>query len=107
MSANPDDEAIHPPNTALLFDQEQWEQTVDEEIEVTTENPSRGNIADHPLLDARQEQADAKAENPRLYKDMKDLEKRIAELEKTEGALCPLCGQELSPAERESLVQNL
>ncbi|HCB40330.1 MAG TPA: hypothetical protein DEP79_11575 [Gammaproteobacteria bacterium] len=57
VSANPDDEAIHPPNTALLFDQEQWEQTVDEEIEVTTENPSRGNIADHPLLDARQEQA--------------------------------------------------
>ena len=59
------------------------------------------------LEDARQEQADAKAENPRLFKDMKDLEKRIAELEKTEGALCPLCGQELSPAERESLVQNL
>jgi len=59
------------------------------------------------LEDARQEQADAKAENPRLFKDMKDLEKRIAELEKTEGALCPLCGQELSPTERESLVQNL
>jgi len=59
------------------------------------------------LEDARQEQADAKAENPHLYKDMKDLKKRIAELEKTDGALCPLCGQELSPAERESLVQKL
>ncbi len=35
------------------------------------------------------------------------MEKRIAELEKAEGALCPLCGQVLSPAERESLVQNL
>jgi exonuclease SbcC len=56
---------------------------------------------------ARQEQADAKAENPRLYKEMKDLKKRIAELEKTEGALCPLCGQELAPDERESLVVNL
>ena len=59
------------------------------------------------LETARQEQAEAKAENPRLYKEMKDLEKRIAELEKTEGALCPLCGQELSPAERESLVETL
>ncbi len=59
------------------------------------------------LEEARQEQADAKAENPRLYKEMKDLEKRIAELEKTEGVLCPLCGQELSPDERESLVKNL
>jgi exonuclease SbcC len=56
---------------------------------------------------ARQEQADAKAENPRLFKEMKELEKRIAELEKTEGALCPLCGQELSPAERKSLVKTL
>ena len=34
------------------------------------------------LEEARQEQADAKAENPRLYKEMKELEKRIAELEK-------------------------
>ncbi len=59
------------------------------------------------LEDARQEQANAKAENPRLYKEMKDLKKRIAELEKTEGALCPLCGQELSSSERESLVLNL
>jgi len=59
------------------------------------------------LEDARQNQSDAKAENPRLYKEMKDLEKRIAELEKTEGAICPLCGQELSPTERESLIQNL
>lgn len=56
------------------------------------------------LETARQEQADAQAENPRLYKDMKNLEKRISELEITEGALCPLCGQELAPEERESLV---
>ncbi len=59
------------------------------------------------LETARQEQADAKAENPRLYKEMKDLEKRIAELEKTEGATCPICGQELSRAEREALVESL
>ena len=59
------------------------------------------------LETARQEQADAKAENPRLYKEMKDLEKRIAELKKTEGATCPICGQELSQAEREALVDTL
>ena len=56
---------------------------------------------------ARQQQAEAKAENPRLYKEMKDLEKRILDLENAEGALCPLCGQELSPKERESLVSSL
>ena len=59
------------------------------------------------LETARQEQADAKAENPRLLKEMKDLEKRIAELEKTVGASCPICGQELSQTEREALVKTL
>ncbi|MEE9599746.1 MAG: SMC family ATPase [Anaerolineales bacterium] len=56
---------------------------------------------------ARQQQADAKAENPRLFQEMKDLEKRILELEETKGALCPLCGQELSQKDRKSLIQSL
>jgi exonuclease SbcC len=59
------------------------------------------------LDQARQQQAGAKAENPRLFQEMKDLEKRILELEETEGALCPLCGQELSQKDRESLIQSL
>ena len=59
------------------------------------------------LETARQKQAEAKAENPRLFKDMKDLKKRIQDLETTEGAVCPLCGQELSPDDRKSLVQSL
>ncbi len=56
---------------------------------------------------ARQQQSDAKAENPRLFKEMKTLEKRIKELEETEGADCPLCGQELSEADRLNLIQSL
>jgi exonuclease SbcC len=56
---------------------------------------------------AHQRQADAKAENPRLFKEMKVLEKRIKELEETEGVDCPLCGQELSEPERLALIQSL
>ncbi len=56
---------------------------------------------------ARQKQADAKAENPRLFKEMKVLEKRIKELEETEGVDCPLCGQELPEAERQALIKSL
>ena len=56
---------------------------------------------------ARQGQADARAENPRLFKEMKVLEKRINELEETEGADCPLCGQELPEPERLALIQSL
>ncbi len=64
-----------------------------------------GKIKD--LDRARQEQADARAENPRLRTEMDQLKKRILDLEKVEGAICPLCGQELSAAEREALVKSL
>jgi exonuclease SbcC len=66
----------------------------------------RGKKKDE-LDQARVEQAEAKAENPRLYQEMQELKGRIAELEKTEGALCPLCGQELSQKEREDLIKSL
>lgn len=59
------------------------------------------------LEKARQNQAEAKAENPRLYQEMKKLEKRIDNLQKTEGAECPLCGQPLSSTEREKLINDL
>jgi exonuclease SbcC len=56
---------------------------------------------------ARQNQANARAENPLLYQEMKDLEKRISELESAEGALCPLCGQELAKSDRSALIKRL
>jgi exonuclease SbcC len=59
------------------------------------------------LDQARIEQAEAKAENPLLYQEMQELKNRISELEKTEGVLCPLCGQELSQKEREALIKSL
>ncbi len=59
------------------------------------------------LEEARQQLADARAENPRLMKEMKELERRIQELSDTEGATCPLCGQQLPPEERAELVESL
>jgi exonuclease SbcC len=56
---------------------------------------------------AQEELADAKAENPRLFEEMKELEKRIQDLEQTDGADCPLCSQPLGEAERESLISDL
>ncbi len=51
--------------------------------------------------------AEAKAENPRLYREMKKLEKRIQELEGSAGADCPLCGQPMPEAERDTLIKDL
>jgi exonuclease SbcC len=56
---------------------------------------------------ARQRQADARAENPRLKAEMDELKERIDKLSQTEGALCPLCGGPLSPAERQNLISEL
>jgi exonuclease SbcC len=59
------------------------------------------------LETAQEELAEAKAENPRLFEEMKELEKRIQDLEQTDGADCPLCSQPLGEAERESLIADL
>jgi len=59
------------------------------------------------LEQARQKLAEAQAENPRLKAAMEELKERIDKLEVTEGADCPLCGQELAPDERESLIERL
>ena len=59
------------------------------------------------LEQLRQAQADAKAENPRLKTEMDELKDRIDRLSTVEGALCPLCGQPLNPAERGALVERL
>ena len=59
------------------------------------------------LASARQRQSDARAENPRLKSEMDELKERIDQLSLAEGADCPLCGQPLSPPERESLIEEL
>ncbi len=56
---------------------------------------------------AIQNQSDAKADNPVLRKEMDKLINRINQLESTEGAICPLCGQALNETERENLISEL
>ena len=54
-----------------------------------------------------EQQAEAKAENPLLKAEMDELVDRIDQLESTEGADCPLCGQPLSHQERGRLIEEL
>jgi exonuclease SbcC len=51
--------------------------------------------------------ANARAENPRLKTEMDELKDRIVQLEGAEGVACPLCGQPLSPEERDNLIDTL
>ena len=56
---------------------------------------------------ARERQAALKAENETLKAEMNQLKERIESLKSAEGATCPLCGQELSEAHRESTLKQL
>lgn len=55
----------------------------------------------------RQAQSDRQAENRALKAIMDELDARIKRLEKTEGAECPLCGQPLTPEDRQRHVLEL
>jgi exonuclease SbcC len=68
---------------------------------------ARRNLLREELQNAQQQQAEAKAENPRLKAEMEDLKSRIDQLSKTEGADCPVCGQPLSQPDRQALVESL
>jgi len=59
------------------------------------------------MRELHQEQAEAKAENPRLNAEMKELKERIDKLQQTEGSQCPLCGQPLAEKERLALLVRL
>jgi len=62
---------------------------------------------DSQLQEARQQKEEARAENPRLKVEMEELKSRIGQLEVTEGAECPLCGQSLDTEDRLSLIERL
>jgi len=62
---------------------------------------------DAELQGARQRQADARAENPRLKTEMDQLKARIDQLSQTEGAACPLCGRSLETHDRLQLIDEI
>lgn len=67
----------------------------------------RRTAAEAELRSLHVDQAGAIAENPRLKGEMEELKARIDQLSQADGALCPLCGQPLSPDERKTLLDNL
>ena len=55
----------------------------------------------------RERQAAMKVENDVLKIDMNQLKERIETLQSADGAICPLCGQELSEKHRKSTLRQL
>ena len=86
--------------------QKQLEQEQEARLQAKEQLDAREAL-DLELQDARQRQAEARAENPRLKGDMDELKERIDSLEDVDGANCPLCGQPLSPEDRQALIDSL
>jgi exonuclease SbcC len=85
------------------------QQIADYETRITALNVQlAGRSALELQLDqARQRQADAKAENPRLKAEMDELKAHIDQLSVVEGAACPLCGQPLDETDRQKHITDL
>jgi exonuclease SbcC len=59
----------------------------------------------HDLVEAREKQGEARAQNEQLRREMNDLKTRIAALGKV-GAICPTCGRELVEDDRVRLLDD-
>ena len=68
---------------------------------------SQRTALDADFQAARQRQAEARAENPRLKAEMDQLKARIDQLSQTEGAACPLCGRSLETHDRLQLIDEI
>ena len=59
------------------------------------------------IQEGREKQAGLRTENASLKNEMDELKIRIEKLSAAEGAVCPLCGQSLSPEHRQSTLEGL
>ena len=80
---------------------------LDQQITFSEGQLARREEMEGEIQAARQAQAEWRLENQRLKSEMDELKERIDQLGRVEGALCPLCGQPLTPADRLRLVDEL
>ncbi len=76
-------------------------------LEVAVRQVEKRAELDAALRELHQSQADAKADNPRLRVEMDGLKERIDRLGQAGGGVCPLCGQPLTPEDRQAHIESL
>jgi exonuclease SbcC len=99
---------------ATLPDLNEELESIQKVLAETQEQIKHRTYLETELQTALKDQAEARAENPRLKSEMDELKNRIDQLSLVERqeqpdqiAVCPTCGQPLSPEERETLVVEL
>lgn len=78
-----------------------------DKMDKATERLAAREELENAIRQLQADQAEAKAENPRLRDEMLELKARIDQLQVDNGVECPLCGQPLSGDDRQRLVGSL
>ncbi len=99
-------EAVETQQSALIKLQVELEESQGQLSQSEAQITRRGEL-EQAAKGKKERQFELKSGNERLKLEMESLDERIKKLEVAEGALCPLCGQPLSPEERQKLVDNL
>ncbi|MFN8376974.1 MAG: SMC family ATPase, partial [Anaerolineae bacterium] len=80
---------------------------VSEEVSALQELENQRDTLNEQILVLETQRAEMKAANQAMTPEGKKLRERVETLEKTEGALCPLCGQPLDEEHRHALIEQL
>ncbi|NPV84462.1 MAG: SMC family ATPase [Anaerolineae bacterium] len=94
-------------NSLLLSQLNQNLQQTQTEIAQLQTQVEKKNELENQLRQAQETQSNCQAENKRLKDLMNELKERIERLNVTSGAQCPLCGQPLTPEDRQKLIDDL
>jgi exonuclease SbcC len=100
------EKSVQTQNTSRVNLESQRKSTL-QALEKVEQAINQRGVLDSELQEARQRQADARAENPRLKAEMDQLKARIDQLSRTEGAACPLCGRPLETHDRMQLIEEI
>jgi exonuclease SbcC len=82
-------------------------QVTEQTIELVQLEIRKRTRVENDLQQARVLESGLEVENKSMKVEMEALKERIDQLESTEGAVCPLCGQPLAPGERKDLIERL
>jgi DNA repair protein SbcC/Rad50 len=78
-----------------------------EEMALVEKRIEERAILEEELRELQQRLVEARADNQHLKDAMDELKNRIDQLAEVEEARCPLCGQPLSPPDRQALIDSL
>jgi exonuclease SbcC len=81
--------------------------TAEQELQTINARIEERDRLDAALNEAIQKQSVAQGENPLLKAEMDALKTRIEQLQKTNGAACPTCGQPLTARHRKDVIAEL